>query len=179
MILAIISYTRGELGACATHMERISFQLRAVLQRYFDGMHEKTIARDIWLPHVQGFYAWGVGYLSDADGEEENWVRFDGLSGNQVLLFQALDAFLGIEPYLTLRDRERNVPARQRALCSVLEKHSFRRRLQETYSDDGEDNENVDRILTQSDDILKRLRVSHPDHSSLCCRALLRRDNTD
>lgn len=165
MILAVIAYARGEMGACATHMESISSQLRNVLQSYYDRMHEQKIARSVWLPHVQGFFAWGVGYMDEASGE---WVRFDGLSGNQVLLFQALDAFLGIEPYLSQRDRERNVPARQRALCSVFEKHSFRRQL-----DDAPQDDNADRIRAQFDEILKRLRVSFPGCSSSLSDATL------
>ena len=157
MILAVIAYARGEMGACAAHMENISTQLRNVLQSYFDRMHEQSIARAVWLPHVQGFFAWGVGHIEESSGE---WVRFDGLSGNQVLLFQALDAFLGIEPYLSLRDREGNVPARQRALCGIFEKHSFRRQLHGVPQDN-----DTDKIRTQFDEILKRLRVSLPGHS--------------
>lgn len=154
MIFAVIAYARGEMGACATHMESIAAQLRNVLQSYYDRMHDQKIARSVWLPHVQGFFAWGVGHIDEASGE---WIRFDGLSGNQVLLFQALDAFLGIEPYLSLRDRERNVPARQRALCSIFEKHSFRRQLIDAPQDG-----DTDRIRIQFEEILKRLRVSLP-----------------
>ncbi|KKY32254.1 hypothetical protein UCDDA912_g07795 [Diaporthe ampelina] len=146
------------MGVCAMHMESISAQLRNVLQSYYDRMHEQKIARSVWLPHVQGFFAWGVGHMDEASGE---WIRFDGLSGNQVLLFQALDAFLGIEPYLSLRDRERNVPARQRALCSVFEKHSFRRQLNDTPQD-----ADTDRIRAQFDEILKRLRLFRTVHKT-------------
>jgi hypothetical protein len=156
VIHAVIAYARGEMGACALHMESISNQLRNVLQSYYDRMHEQSIARSVWLPHVQGFFAWGVGHIEEASGE---WIRFDGLSGNQVLLFQALDAFLGIEPYLSLRDRERNVPMRQRAVCDIFGKHSFRAQLNKIPQ-----NDDTGRIRAQFNEILRRLRVSCPGH---------------
>ena len=152
MVLAIVTFARGDKAACAKHIANITSQLRLVLGSYFDNMHEKMIARSVWLSRVQGFYAWGIGYY---DEENDDWVKFDGLSGNQVLLFQALDAFLGIEQYLSPRDQERNVPARQRALCHMLAKHSFRRMLSEDTDD-----ENEIQIISNLNEIVKRLRVS-------------------
>jgi hypothetical protein len=89
------------------------------------------------------------------------WVKFDGLSGNQVLLFQALDAFIGLDPYLPARDQECNVPWRQRALCDVFRKHSFRERLCVSHMDDTEA-----QIAKEFSEIAKRLRVGFPDFPS-------------
>lgn len=152
MILAILSFSREDKASCARHMARITTQLRPLLSSYYDSMHDKKIAQSAWLSHVQGFYAWGVGYFDDISRE---WVKFDGLSGNQVLLFQALDAFIGIEPYLSIRDQERNMPIRQRVFCRSLEKHSFRTKLSGNPNDGAEAE-----IAREFEEIIKRLRVS-------------------
>lgn len=156
VIRAVIAFARGNMAACATHMESISTQLRMVLQSYYFRMHDQQIPLSVWLPHVQGFFAWGVGRIDEASGD---YIRFDGLSGNQVLLFQTLDAFLGIDPYLSVRDQKRNIPARQRALCKSFEKHSFRRQLSKAPRSG-----DVDRIRIEFDNIIKRLRVNLLPH---------------
>ena len=131
-------------------MTRINHQLRPLFGSYYSRVHDDVIALSAWLSHVQGFFAWGAGYMK----EDGTWVKFDGLSGNQSLLFQALDAFLGIEPYLSEEDMERNVPSRQRKLCEVIRKHSFRAQIVEQQQD-----ETDAKILMAFDEILKRLRV--------------------
>lgn len=83
-------------------------------------------------------------------------IRFDGLSGNQVLLFQALDAFLGLEEYLTQEMLEQTVPSRQRDFCDVLRKYSFRHMLKEADNDEG-----MAKIAEEFNQILQRLRVFH------------------
>lgn len=105
IVMASISWARNDKAACANYVSRIDLSMRNVLNKYFDTMHDGKIPRTVWLSRVQGFFAWGVG-SKDENGE---WVKFDGLSGNQVLLFQAMDAFLGLEPYLSERDQDRPV----------------------------------------------------------------------
>ncbi|KAK6084492.1 hypothetical protein SCUP234_03281 [Seiridium cupressi] len=117
---------------------------------------EEAFSRIFYDIEVMGFFAWGAGSIDDATGEFD---KYDGLSGNQVLLFQALDAFLGIQPYLSQRDKERNVPARQRALCEIFEKHSFRAKLSEDTNDEVEV-----RIVNEFTEILKRLRMFRSAH---------------
>jgi hypothetical protein len=152
MVHAIVAFAQNDKFTCARHVASITAQMRFVLGSYMDNMHDKIVARSVWLSRIQGFYAWGIGHC---DEETQKWDKFDGLSGNQVLLFQALDAFLGIEQYLSSRDQERNVPKRQRELCHALRRHSFRAALIETPHD-----EDVIEILRNFDEILKRLRVS-------------------
>ncbi|KAI9151253.1 hypothetical protein HJFPF1_08452 [Paramyrothecium foliicola] len=150
MIRAIISFSRLDREGCVTHLTRINQQLRPLFNSYYSKVHDDVIAISVWLSHVQGFFGWGVGYI-DADGA---WVKYDGLSGNQSLLFQALDAFLGIEPYLSDEDTIRNVPLRQRKLCDLFRKHSFRAQMEGLEKDD------IDmRIKTEFDQIVKRMRV--------------------
>jgi len=152
MAHAIVTFNRGDTAACARYVASITSQMQGVIGTYTNNLHDKNIARSIWLSKIQGFFAWGAGHYNAATGE---WEKYDGLSGNQLLLFQALDAFLGIEQYLSQRDQEMSVPRRQRELCHALRKHSFRERLARM----GED-VNVDGILRDFATILKQLRVN-------------------
>ena len=148
MARSIITFTRGDNAACAIHVANIASQMRLVLGTYMDNLHDKMIAHSVWLSKVQGFQAWGI--------------------GNQVLLFQALDAFLGIEQYLAPRDMERNLPKRQREVCYAFRKHSFRRSLGQADMHD----KNIVEIVRSFEEILRRLRVSTSHRN-------LNSDNTD
>lgn len=149
MIRALIAFETGKKAACFDHLDRIQTQLRSALSIYYDRLHDQKVARSVWVSQVQGFLGWAAGCKDEQTGEI---VKFDGLSGNQMLLFQALDAFLGMESYLSAEDLERNVSLRQRKFCRVLRKHSIRERL------DSEDN--AADILDGFDKIVKRLMVS-------------------
>lgn len=151
MIRAVVAFTSGDKTTCATYMSRITKQLRPLLSSYYERVHDPVIAQSAWLSHVQGFFAWGAGYHDEAAGK---FVLFDGLSGNQVLLFQALDAFLGLDAYLPEETKLRNMPAKQRELTRVLEKHSFRAKLEA-------EKDREDAVIEKEfDAIVKRLRVS-------------------
>ncbi|KAH8635156.1 hypothetical protein IG631_10557 [Alternaria alternata] len=116
MARSIITFTHGDNAACAIHVANIASQMRLVLGTYMDNLHDKMIAHSVWLSKVQGFRAWGIDHY---DKETDKWETFDGLSGNQVLLFQALDAFLGIEQYLAPRDNGKELAkeAERSMLC--------------------------------------------------------------
>ncbi|KAK3988821.1 hypothetical protein QBC44DRAFT_96995 [Cladorrhinum sp. PSN332] len=155
MVRSIISFARDEKLACLGYVKEITAQLRPLLSAYYDRVHDSKIRRDVWLSHVQGFYAWGMtGEERDVESQEK--IRFDGLSGNQVLLFQALDAFLGLEPYLTREVQDRNVPGLQRGFCDSLGRHCFRGKLK----DEGVDGE----ISREMGEVVKRLRVFRSAH---------------
>jgi len=148
IVKAIISFTGGDKVTCLEHVQGITSQLRPLLSSYYERVHDAKIARSVWLSRVQGFQAWGAGYQNKTTGE---WVKFDGLSGNQVLLFQVLDAFLGLEAYLPQEVQEMNVPALQREFCAAVGKHAFRHILGE---------EGVEgQIKVEIGEIVKRLRV--------------------
>ncbi|KAK0658488.1 hypothetical protein QBC41DRAFT_351389 [Cercophora samala] len=153
IVESIVAYARGDKETCLEHVRDIKGQLRPLLSSYYDRVHDAKIARSVWLSRVQGFYAWGVGHQNATNGE---WEKFDGLSGNQVLLFQALDAFLGLEAYLPKLIQERNVPLLQRRFCEVVKKHGFRGELM----DEGLDG----KIKKEFEDIVKRLRVFRSAH---------------
>jgi hypothetical protein len=153
MVLATVAFDKADTSACAHHVARIASQLKNVLGAYLDRTREHIIAHSVWLPHVQGFYAWGVGHYNE---EKQEWAKYDGLSGNQVLLFQALDAFLGIDQYLSQLDQDRNVPKRQRDMCHALRKYSFRSTLSAQSGNDDKIS-----IMRSMDMIIKRIKVSN------------------
>ena len=149
LVRAIVDHSRGDFVSCLSHLRKITSDLRPLMAAYYDRVHDATIARSAWLSHVQGFYAWGMGYQDEVTGE---WIKFDGLSGNQVMLFQALDAFLGMDVYLSKEMLEGNVPRLQREFCAALKRASFREGL----GKEGVQGE----IRKEMGEIVKRLRVS-------------------
>ncbi|KAK0631240.1 hypothetical protein B0T14DRAFT_420414 [Immersiella caudata] len=162
IIRAILAYARGDMESCLVHTKSISEGLRPVLAEYYDRVHDKTIARSAWLSHVQGFYAWGMGYQDEETGE---WIKWDGLSGNQVMLFQAVDAFLGMEVYLGEQARMGNVPRLQREFCEAVGRASFRGQLGSEGVEGG--------IRGEMGEIVKRLRVFRSAHRSRAKEYLL------
>ncbi|KAF9039532.1 hypothetical protein BDZ89DRAFT_384414 [Hymenopellis radicata] len=121
MAKTIAHFRRGDKSACACAMASINEILIQVLDCYYEIMSESKIPRTYWMRYAQGFQAWGCGEMVDNE-----YVEYDGLSGNQLLVFQAVDAFLGLESYLPARDLERYIPATQRHFVSSLRKHNFR-----------------------------------------------------
>lgn len=103
------------------------------------------VSREVWLSYCQGFQGWGVGRMIDGE-----FVKYDGLSGNHVLFFQAIDAFLGLDRYLSDENMVRYIPYRQRAFCITLKKYSLRERLG-TAEDAG--------IVQELEKMLQQMRV--------------------
>lgn len=124
MARAIISFETADKISSLQHLENISQRLRHLLLVFYEGLTDSRVSRSVWLSYIQGFQGWGVGRM--VKGKH---VKYDGLSGNHVLFFQALDAFLGMDPYLTDEDMRRYVPVKQRDFCLALRKHSFRAEL--------------------------------------------------
>ncbi|KAI9708955.1 MAG: hypothetical protein M1820_003649 [Bogoriella megaspora] len=124
MIGAVLSFTENDRALCLACLRGTSWKLREILKSYFDNMTDARVSRAKWMSYVQGFQAWAAGEM--VNGE---YVEYDGLSGNHVLFFQALDAFLGFDRYLSDVDFVRYIPARQRNLCTTFRKHSFRHQL--------------------------------------------------
>lgn len=110
---------------CLKYLESIGFRLRRLLRLFFENLIESRVSHSVWLSYVQGFQAWGVGRI--VNGEV---VKYDGLSGNQVLIFRALDAFLDMGSYLSDEQSNRYIPVNQRKICHSLRKHSFRKSAQ-------------------------------------------------
>ncbi|KAE8149661.1 hypothetical protein BDV25DRAFT_155887 [Aspergillus avenaceus] len=124
MIRAVVCFEENDTVSCLTHLQNITFRVRTLLKVFYDGLTASRVSKEVWLSYVQGFQGWGVGRMINGE-----YVKFDGLSGNHVLIFQALDAFLGIGRYLSDENMDRYIPGRQRDLCVALKKHSFRGKL--------------------------------------------------
>lgn len=107
------------------HLENINVKLRDLLLIFYENLTDSRISRSVWLSYVQGFQGWGVGRMIDGE-----FIKYDGLSGNHVLFFQALDAFLGMDRYLTDENMDRYIPVNQRNFCVALKEHSFRNKLE-------------------------------------------------
>lgn len=126
MVRAVMCFEEDDKVSCLNHLKNITFRLRHLLRVFYENLHESRVSHSVWLSYVQGFQGWGVGRI--VDGE---FIKYDGLSGNHVLVFQALDAFLGMERYLTDENMNRYIPVNQRELCIAFKKHSFRNKLKE------------------------------------------------
>ncbi|KAF8908034.1 hypothetical protein CPB85DRAFT_802273 [Mucidula mucida] len=113
-------------------------------------MNDAKIPRALWMRYAQGFQAWACGEI--VDGE---YVEYDGLSGNQLLVFQAVDAFLGLESYLSDKDLQRYIPAAQRAFVTSLRTHNFRQNI-----DSGED-VTLKNEINKMVKTMKRFRHAH------------------
>jgi hypothetical protein len=122
MVRAIISFDDDDNKiACVKHLEKITSGIRHLLLVFYDNLTESRVSHSVWLSYIQGFQGWGVGRM--VNGE---FIKYDGLSGNHVLFFQALDAFLGMDRYLTDENMIRYIPVNQRELCLALKRHSLR-----------------------------------------------------
>jgi len=97
------------------------------------------------MPYVQGFQGWAAGEIIDGV-----YVEYDGLSGNQLPFFHIVDAFVGLDPYLSEENMLRYIPLSQRKLSISLRKHSFRHKAK--LAGDIE-------IETEMEKIVKQLRV--------------------
>lgn len=124
MVHAIISFEQNDKVLCGSRLENITYRLRHLLQVFYKNLTESRVSHSVWSSYVQGFQGWGISTEVDS-----KLVRYDELSGNHVLFSQALDAFLGMDSYLTNENIVRYIPVNQRRLCLVLKKFSFRNKL--------------------------------------------------
>jgi hypothetical protein len=152
MANAIVSFEGEDKVACLKHLENITTNLREMLRIFYERLIDSSISRKVWLSYIQGFQGWGVGRMINGE-----FVKFDGLSGNHVLVFQAIDAFLGLDRYLTDENMTRYIPVNQRTLCLSLKKHCIRNRLKA-----GEDS----KIQEEITKIVNHLKVSARGSSS-------------
>jgi hypothetical protein len=125
MVNAILSFERGNNTGCLHYLRNINSNLRDVFQVFYDNLIESKVSHSVWLSYVQGFQGWGIGKMINGE-----FIKYDGLSGNHVLVFQALDAFLGMDRYLSDEDMVRYIPVNQRNFCLALKKNCLRSKLE-------------------------------------------------
>lgn len=126
MVYAIICFEKNDRVSCVSHLENITHRLRSLLSVFYENLTESRVSHSVWLSFIQGFQAWGIGKMINGE-----FIKYDGLSGSHVLLFQALDAFLGMDRYLTDENMIRYIPLNQREFCIAIKKHSFHNKMKE------------------------------------------------
>ena len=129
-------------------LKSINTQLRLPLKVYYDTLVDSKISRSVWLHYVQGFQGWAAGEIIDG-----KYVEYDGLSGNQLPLFQVVDAFIGLDRFLNEEEMHSYMPLSQRKLTTSLRQHSFRHKAKE----DGDSEIEAEMLK-----IVKQLRVCLP-----------------
>ncbi|OXV07235.1 hypothetical protein Egran_05001 [Elaphomyces granulatus] len=150
IVKSIISFEQGQRDKCLHFLKSINTQLRLPLKVFYDTLVDSKIPRSVWLSYVQGFQGWAAGEIIDG-----KYVEYDGLSGNQLPLFQVVDAFIGLDRYLNEENVHRYMPLSQRKLTTSLRQHSFRRKAKE----DGDSEIEAEMLK-----IVKQLRVFRLAH---------------
>jgi hypothetical protein len=146
VVNSIFQYETDNKGACVASLQIIERLLRQLIKIYYDTLVDSKISRSIWMAYCQGFQGWAAGELIDGV-----YFEYDVLSGNQLPFCHIIDAFLGLEYYLTDQNREGYIPVRQRDFSDSVRKHSFRQQAKR--SGDSE-------IEAEMEKIVWRMRVS-------------------
>ena len=118
------------------------------MQYLYEHMNEPHVARSVWVRHVSGIHSWGA-----ADASYDNEIEYGGLSGSQILLFLAVDAFLGLYHYHAEDEMKMHISGNMRNVCAVITAHSFRKKLSEK-------NPHDIALGKVFDQMVKQLRVS-------------------
>jgi hypothetical protein len=148
MIQAIIAFERGDKKSCLAHIETAFINLRKVMQNLYEKMNDPHVARAIWVRHVSGIHGWGLTLETD-----DPPVEYGGLSGSQILLFLAVDAFLGIDRYHSDGELKMHISRNTRDVAATIRRYSFRKLLSEKSEDDIAIGKALERMV-------KQLRVS-------------------
>jgi hypothetical protein len=153
MVEAIVAFEENRKADSLRRLQQLKPKLDKIYQVFYDGLVDAKVSRKVWLSYCQGFQGWGVGRVIDG-----RHVKYDGLSGNHVLIFQAIDAFFGMERYLIDENMIRYIPVRQREFTSVLRRHSIRAQIEK-----GEDEE----IRAEIGKLAQAMRVSSLSYTIL------------
>lgn len=148
MTQAIVSFERGDKKSCLAHINIAFIHLRKLMQHLYDKMNDPNVARAIWVRHVSGIHSWGLTLETDNPP-----VEYGGLSGSQILVFLAVDAFLGIDRYHTDEELKMHISRNMRDAAATIRRSSFRKLLSEKFEDDIAIEKALERMV-------KQLRVS-------------------
>lgn len=153
MVEAIVAFEENRKADSLRRLQQLKPKLDKIYQVFYDGLVDAKVSRKVWLSYCQGFQGWGVGRVIDG-----RHVKYDGLSGSHVLIFQAIDAFFGMERYLIDENMIRYIPVRQREFTSVLRRHSIRAQIEK-----GEDEE----IRAEIGKLVQAMKVSSLSYTIL------------
>ncbi|KAJ6184692.1 hypothetical protein N7519_005993 [Penicillium mononematosum] len=131
MIQAIIAFERRDKKLCLAHIETALINLRKVMQNLYVKMNDPHVSRAIWVRHISGIHSWGLTLETD-----DPPVEYGGLSGSQILLFLAVDAFLGIDRYHSDEELKMHISRNMRDFSATIRRYSFRKLLSEKSEDD-------------------------------------------
>ncbi|KAL2867572.1 uncharacterized protein BJX67DRAFT_371908 [Aspergillus lucknowensis] len=160
IIQAILTFERGDKKACLGHVETASMNLRKVMQNLYTKMNDPYVSRAIWVRHVSGIHSWGLTIETD-----DPPVEYGGLSGSQILLFLAVDAFLGVDRYHSDGELKMHISRNMRDVAAAIRRHSFRRLLSEKSEDDV-------RIAKALEGMVRQLRSFRAVHKGRAVRYL-------
>ncbi|KAI0867765.1 hypothetical protein GGS24DRAFT_507467 [Hypoxylon argillaceum] len=159
MIKAIGSFEKGDKIATLEYSKVASHHLRKVFKNIYEHMNDLHVAHSVWAKHISGIHGWAMKLESD-----KNQVEYGGLSGSQILVFQAVDAFLGLSSYHPDHEIAWHISRNMRFLSTALRVHSFRKRLSKSHDDAS--------IGTVLDQMIKQLRNFRSVHRVRAVRYL-------
>lgn len=149
---SIQQHSTGNHKSLLQTLRQLNLEIRKPLKTYYETMVETKISRKVWMHYAQGFQGWAAGTVDPVTGE---YTEYDGLSGNQLLFPQIIDAFLGLDRYLTEENTIRYMPKRQQVFREVVREHSFRQIVND--AGDLEVEEEMSKIVKQ----MKVFRTAH------------------
>ncbi|PQE26176.1 Indoleamine 23-dioxygenase protein [Rutstroemia sp. NJR-2017a BBW] len=149
---AIHQHSVGDRSGLLQTLRQMNVEIRIPLKNYYETMVETKISRKVWMHYAQGFQGWAAGTIDPVTGE---YTEYDGLSGNQLLFPQIIDAFLGLEKYLSDENTIRYIPKSQQRFREVIKEHNFRQKAK-----DAGDLE----IEEEMNNIVKQMRVFRTAH---------------
>ncbi|KAI0377939.1 hypothetical protein F5Y04DRAFT_263089 [Hypomontagnella monticulosa] len=117
MVAAIVSFQDGRKDTCLHCLRSINADVKRILQILHERLKEFDTSDEVWISYVQGLRGWGAGRPIDG--------KLNGLSSSGALVFEALDAFLGVEEYPIADDTMRHIPLNQRLLCRSIGSYGF------------------------------------------------------
>ncbi|KAJ5881206.1 uncharacterized protein N7473_012259 [Penicillium subrubescens] len=146
LVQSIGCYEMGQKQACIEHLQGVSVHLKSVFQIYYEYIVESKDPRHVFTAYIQGFHGWAAGELIN-----DEYVEYDGSSGAHLVLFNALDYFLGLEPFFHEQDFIKYFSYSQRRFMASIKAHAFRPAAEQA------DNTG---LVQQFEKIAKQLRVS-------------------
>ncbi|KAL4912837.1 hypothetical protein BDW62DRAFT_215997 [Aspergillus aurantiobrunneus] len=123
IVESMTHFDRGEKAQCIRKLETIQHILQDAFKQFYQTFITAKVSEKVWLNHVQGFQGWAAGRI-----ENGKYVQYDGVQGGQTLMMQVVDAFLGMDAFLTPEASHRNVPYYQREFVNTVRRHAFRHR---------------------------------------------------
>jgi hypothetical protein len=145
IVQSILFYENGQKLKCKEHLKKVNLHLRTALRIYYENVIDSKIPRSVFTAYIQGFHGWAAG--ENVNGK---YIEYDGISGAHLVLFNLLDLFLELAPFLEEQSFVNYIPASQRKFIASVKSHAFR----------GEAKRAGDvEVVLQLEDMVKQLRV--------------------